>query len=454
MTDSRDRPIVLGGGMAGIAAAMELADRGASPILVESRPYLGGRVRSFIHQETGDEIDNGRHLLIGCYHKTFDLLRKLGTDDLVTIQPALRVEFRTTDNSDDTLISPSWLPPPLHVLAGMFRLKQLSFRERAGLLRVGLDVKRKGPHENETVAQYLGRLDQSKRTQQRLWSPLVIATLNTRPEEASARLFAAVMRLAFLSKPHDSKLAIPRVGLSRLIAPGEEYITSRGGRIFSGRFVAHIVRIAKEWEVHLRDGMVLRTSTVLSALPWRESSTLLGEHLPRLQKGPSPSPYPGEFPRHNPIVSVYLWFDRSLEEMPEFNAMLGTQVEWMFNRRKISGEKNQRFPGLLECVVSAADTLVELDNGEIVAIAEKELRAAFRELEGANLIASQVVKEKRATFHASPDINKARPVPGSLGSGLFVAGDWTATGLPGTIEGAVRSGLIAARQICERESEQ
>ena len=433
--------------MAGIAAAMELVDLGTNPILVESRPYLGGRLRSFVHRETGDEIDNGRHLLMGCYHETFGMLKRLGTDNLVTLQKALRVEFRTTDDSNNLLSSPSWFPAPLSTLIGMLRLQQLSFAERWGLVRLGLHLKLSEPYNHETVEQYLNRLGQSKKTQERLWNPLVIATLNTRSEEASAQLFAAVMRLAFLSGGDDSKLALPRAGLSHLIAPAEDYITSRGGSIYTGRFVAQIKSLDKGWNVFLRDGEVLHSSTLLSALPWHEASTLLAEYLPQYQEDQGvKDDQVGSLP-HNPIVSLYLWFDDVLEEIPTFSAMLGTQVEWMFNRRKISGEKNHRFPGLLECVVSAADKIVELDNKELVAIAEKDLRATFPELGRAKLIASQVVKEKRATFHASSKINALRPVPGCLSDGLFIAGDWTATGLPGTIEGAVRSGRIAAKEM-------
>ncbi|MGE3801605.1 MAG: hydroxysqualene dehydroxylase HpnE [Candidatus Kapaibacterium sp.] len=431
-----NRPIILGGGVAGIAAAMELADAGCKPILIESRPYLGGRVRSFVHRETKEEIDNGRHLLMGCYHTTLNLLNRLGTRHHIFLQPALRVEFRDSDGSSDILSAPPWLPSPLNVLVGMMGLRKLSLRERLSLIRVGLQAKRKVPDEGETVTEYLLRLGQSSRVQERLWNPLVIATLNTKPEEASARLFVEVLRLAFLSSGDDSKLAFSHVGLSQLLSPAQEYIVSRGGDVLLGCFASHVSRDGEGWHVGLRDGRTFDTPTLLSALPWHEFSTLFDKN----DQGTSP-------PRHNPIISLYLWFDSVGDELPDFSAMLGTSVEWIFNRRKILGNAEGETSALIECVISAADDICRMENSRIAAVVEGELRRAFPSLRSARLSAVQVIKEKRATFAATPFVQAMRPKPGYYSDGLFIAGDWTATGLPGTIEGAARSGVAAAQSL-------
>ena len=431
-----NRPIILGGGVAGIAAAMELADAGCKPILIESRPYLGGRVRSFVHRETNEEIDNGRHLLMGCYHTTLNLLDRLGTGHHISLQPALRVEFRDSDGSLDILSAPSWLPSPLNVLVGMMGLRRLSLRERLGLIRVGLQAKREMPDKAETVTEYLLRLGQSSRVQERLWNPLVIATLNTKPEEASARLFVEVLRLAFLSSGDDSKLAFSHVGLSQLFSPAREYIASRGGDVLLGCFASHVSRNGEEWHVELRDGRTFDTPTLLTALPWGEFSTLFNKNIQGI--------FP---PRHNPIISLYLWFDSVGGELPDFSAMLGTSVEWMFNRRKIVGDREGESPALIECVISAADDICRMENSRIIAVVEEELRRAYPSLRSTPLLTAQVIKEKRATFAATPSVETIRPRPGYYSDGLFIAGDWTATGLPGTIEGAVRSGVAAARSL-------
>ena len=434
-------PLVLGGGMAGIAAAVSLAEQGLRPILVESRPYLGGRTRSFIHEGTGDEIDNGQHLMMGCYRATFRLLTMLGTRDLVKLQPALRVEFRDTDGSFDLLAAPSTPPAPLNVLLGMIGLRRLSRRERFALLRLGISIAIAPPSPSETVHDYLERLGQSRRLQERLWHPIVIATLNTPPESASALLFGTVMRKAFLGRGNDSQLAFPLGGLSRLIAPARGHIEGRGGKVMVGEPIVAIEREGKVYRVHLKDGSTLASERVISSLPPRALKPLLRD--PALLEALLPERIDISY---SPIVSLYLWFDRPLDELPEFSALIGTSVQWMFNKRKLGSPSNSRFPGLLSCTISAAFEESAADSAQVIARAERELRDAFPELRGATLLDALVVKEKHATFAATPAVAAQRPGPRTSMPGFQLAGDWTATGLPATIEGAVVSGLAAAVQ--------
>lgn len=438
-----DRPVILGGGVAGIAAAVHLAERGTAPILVESRPYLGGRARSFRHAETGDEIDNGQHLLMGCYHETLRLLEHLGTRPLLDLQPALRVEFRETNGTAHLLSAPRFLPSPLNVAAGMLRFAPLSLRERLGLLRTGLSAMAHTPPADESVAAYLTRLGQSARARTWLWDPIVLATLNTSPEQGSARLFTQVMRLGFMGLGDNSKLALPRTGLSGLFSPAEAFITARGGTVITGNQIRRVDTVeGKEgrWRVHLRSGENIETSALISALPWRSFRSLLAPHLPELPAIVHPI-------EHNPIISLYLWFDSPLETIPPFCALIGTTVQWVFNRRTIIPEQNPQFPGLLACVISAPEHSAPHGTATLLRIAETELRAAFAELNNTRLLTSLAITEKHATFAATPQVEALRPPPGEVCSGLFLAGDWTSTELPGTIEGAVRSGLAAARQI-------
>lgn len=436
-------PLIIGGGVAGIAGAVHLAETGVAPILIESRPYLGGRVRSFRHSQTGDEIDNGQHLLMGCYHETLRLLERIGTRGLVELQPALRVEFRDTEGTAYALAAPPLLPSPLNVAAAMLRFTPLSLRERFALLRTGLEGMARTPPAEETVATYLNKLGQSARARTWLWDPIVLATLNTIPEEASAQLFTQVLRLGFMGGGDDSKLALPRAGLSTLLAPAEEFITSRGGRVITGNPVRRVEHVDAEkglWRVHLRNGETMETQQLLSALPWRSFRSLFASILPDLPAIACALP-------HNPIISLYLWFDKSLDPVPQFCAMIGTTVQWVFNRRKIVGEENPAFPGLLACVISAPEEQALQDDKELCRLVEAELRSAFPQLRTANVVASLVITEKQATFAATPSAEALRPPPGELLPGLFIAGDWTATGLPGTIEGGVRSGIRAAEGV-------
>jgi squalene-associated FAD-dependent desaturase len=438
---SPDRPLILGGGIAGIAAAVELARQGLRPILIESRPYLGGRMRSFTHAATGEEIDNGQHLMMGCYHSTFRLLEALGTRQLVELQPSLRVEFRDADGKVDLLRTSSSLPSPLNLFGGMLGLHGLSIGERLSLLRVGLAARAGKVRGEETVREYLNRLGQSQRAQQRLWDPIVIATLNTAPERASAGLFIEVMRRAFLGNAVDSQLGFARSGLSRLIDPAVDYIEQRKGSVLTGTPILGIERHGDHYRVLLKQGEPLIAGRIISALPPHALRSIIArdERLRELL------PFSDRVIEYSPIVSLYLWFDRPLDNLPEFCALLGTNVQWMFNRRKIAHGSSARYPGLLSCTISAAAADAQRSADEIIAMAERELRAALPEIGGAKLLEGLVVKEKQATFAATPAAEIVRPGTVTPFSGLYLAGDWTATRLPATIEGGAQSGFEAAR---------
>jgi zeta-carotene desaturase len=325
----------------------------------------------------------------------------------------------------------------------MLSLRRLSPGERLGLVRLGVALRSSTPRSDETVREYLERHRQSRRAQERLWDPIVIATLNTPPDRASAFLFSQVMKLAFLGGAEDSLLAFPRCGLSRLIEPAREFIERRGGSVLTGTAVTRIERTGEGYRIGMKERPPLHVRTVVSTLQQPMLRSLLGDDdmrsFPWLAR---PIPF-------SPIVSLYLWFDRELTEVPPFGAMIGTNVQWMFNRRAIAPPTTTpRFAGLLSCTISAAFAESAEQSERIVETAVRELRGAFPEIGNARLLDALVIKEKQATFTASPRIEQERPTPGGSGlPGFFVAGDWTATGLPGTIEGAVRSGFAAAVQV-------
>lgn len=425
--------------MAGLAAAVELARAGSRPLLVESRPFVGGRVRSFVHAATGDEIDNGQHLMMGCYRDTLRLLELLGTRHLVTVQRRLHVEFRDADGAADRLLAVSLLPSPLDVLAGMLRLRRLSARERLGLVRVALAARRR-ERSVETVTELLTRLGQRRNARERLWNPIVIATLNTHPDVASAELFLEVMRRAFLGRGDDSRLVIPRVGLSQLLEPSIEYITARGGSVELGTSVTRIVERGEVYTVEFKDRPPIEAPRVIVAVPPRSASSLLGSILEQV------APV-GEALELSPIVSLYLWYDRPLSRLPAMTALLGTRVQWVFNRRRLIDGEESAGTGLLSCTISAADIESATNGDEVIRLADTELRRAFAELDGARLVDALVVKEKHATFRAGVGIDSLRPPTSTERDGLFLAGDWTATGLPATIEGAAQSGFAAAAAL-------
>jgi squalene-associated FAD-dependent desaturase len=426
--------------MAGVAAAVTLAEHGMRPILIESRPYIGGRTRSFIHDATGDEIDNGQHLLMGCYTATLALLEKLGTRELVRLDRTLRVEFRDRSHGRDLLEASTTLPAPLNVLAGMLRLATITPRDKRSLIRLGIAAKLARPKNEESVRDYLVRHGQSERLRELLWEPIVIATLNTRPERASADLFVEVMRRAFLARGRASQLAFAHGGLSALLAPAGRFIEDRGGRVMLGTPVAGIERDGAEYRVVLKDGGSIASSALIAALPARALHPLLRGELADVVPGIANIDYA-------PIVSIYLWYDRALTELPAFSALIGTNVQWMFNRRRLGSRVNTGFPGLLSCTISAAFEEAAATGDDVVAMADRELREAFPEMGGTKLLDALVIKEKHATFEATPDVAAHRPPARTRFEGFYLAGDWTDTRLPATIEGAVLSGVRAADQL-------
>lgn len=437
--------VVVGGGVAGIAAAVELADRGARVALLEARPYIGGRVRSFRHRTTGDEIDNGQHLMMGAYTATFDLLERLGTRSLVEMQPALHVEFRNSDGTRDDFTAPGWLPTSLGLAAAVGRMRSFQLSEAPGLLRLARAIR--SPIENSlTVSDMFRRCGVSYRTVEDVWRPLTIATLNTPPEEASARLFASVLRLGFLGPRAYARLAIPRTGLSHLFGPANDFITARGGTVWTGSTVERIEGDKKSVKIRLRSGNIPPCGGVVLAIPLPSVprlvvQELIPESVRTLARGYHPSP----------IVSAYLWFDRSLQTVPQFCALRGAMTEWVFNRRSIDAVPPPASapPGLLSVTISAADERTRLNDATLLAEVDRELRQWLPELEGAVLVEGIVLREKRATFRATPEFETLREALhlDSSSHRITFAGDWTNTGLPGTIEGGVRSGIAAAAQL-------
>lgn len=437
----RQTIVVLGGGVAGIAAACRLAERGHAPLLLESRPYLGGRVRSFVHESTGDEIDNGQHLMMGCYHHTLRLLSILGTRDLVSILRPLDIEFRDADGTTDRLRSPSHLPSPVALVAGVARLNWTTPSDVMSVIRLGLAARLRAPHEDTTVRDWLTTHGQSQRLLERLWEPMTIATLNTPIDQASARLFAQVLRRGFLAWGDDARLAIPRAGLSRLLAPAQSYIERNGGVVRTGATVRSVRRGTGAYAIALSSGDLIESDAIIAAVPRASLRSVLD---PTLQSGIGL-----EAPDvAAPIVSLYLWYDHNPYDLPMLCGMIGTRIQWVFNRRKIerSGE-TERKNGLISCTISAAFAEAATEASEIVATADAELRRAIPSLASAHLLESLVLKERHATFLATPTHERQRPGPTTRIPGLVLAGDWTDTSLPATIEGAVQSGVVAANNL-------
>jgi squalene-associated FAD-dependent desaturase len=431
------RVVIIGGGFAGLAAAVDLSEAGADVLLLERRKHLGGRAYSFLDVNTGDVVDNGQHLFMSCYRSTISFLSKIGTLDRLQFQTEPRVDFLDRENGFTSFVCPP-LPAPLHAISGIFRLKGLTLRDKLRALNVGRALARKNKRpQDKTVTRWLQTLGQSQRIRDRFWNPMTIATLNESPDLASARMLSRVLEQSFGGGFADSRLGLSSVGLSQLYtSAARDFVESRGGQV---RTSAQAHRLIVDGDLvtrcELKSGERLEADCYVSAVP----PAALGRILP-LETGRRCLPRLSDL-TCSPIVSMNLWFDRPIINR-QFVGLLGTRVQWLFNRDLICHSNAQS--NHIAIVISAAYQYVDWTRKELVDLACSELRSLIPEVGAANLIHSRVVKEREATISHTIESDRIRPGANTPIRNLILAGDWTDTGLPATIESAVISGRRAA----------
>lgn len=421
--------LIIGGGWAGIAGAVEAAGQGHQVLLVEERPYLGGRARSFIDRDSGHHLDNGQHVMMGCYSAFLHVLHVLGTKHLLEPQHGLRVGF--VDRSTvKHVLDGSLLPGRLGVVAGLLRLTGVSMRSRLACVRLAVRIAfGREDGVGRTCREFLERARQPDDIITRFWEPLVLATLNAPIEKASAELLVAVMRLAFLGSRDDSSLLIPAAGLSDLIEPLPLWLGAKGGRVALSTSVDRlIIDQGRCTYAEFSDGTRDTFDAIVSCMPQRA--------LERLFAASGIESALPTAPETSPIVSVYLWYDRQWMT-DDLLAALGTTIQWVFNKRQIA-------PGLVALTVSAGNEIVGSPQEVIIERCQAELLDLLPEARDATLLRGLVIKEKMATPLLTPTTRRAcSTYCAKEVSNLFLAGDWTSTGLPATIEGAARSGIAA-----------
>jgi zeta-carotene desaturase len=444
--------VVVGGGFAGFAAAAALQERRHEVVLLERRGILGGRATSSRDTVTGDDVDNGTHVMVGAYSATLDLLRRAGAADLLEAQRDLRIEWRD-DRGTSALDCPP-LVAPLHLLFGLAGLRvPLSVKLQA--MRLGIAVRFGRRPDGLTLAEYFERTGQGGAARRLFWDPLALAILNEPVERAAAVLFHRVYQEAFLRDHRASRLVFPRRGWSVLVERVAAYFEGRGGRLLRGaRAEALVTDAGRVAGVRYRKRPIAREAiaegepatlhvegadAVVSAVP----PPALVELLPERERSEPAFANLRRF-SGSPIVSVDLWLDRVVVD----RAMLGLrdcEMEWVFDKGRLYGRKGA--PQHLAFIVSAAYRSAPRTNAELVEAALSALRRYFPAMAGAAVTRSLVQREPQATFASTPELEALRPGPVTPIGGLFLAGDWTATGLPATIEGAVRSGLRAAEAV-------
>jgi squalene-associated FAD-dependent desaturase len=431
------RVVIIGGGFAGLAAGVRLSDSGYEVLLLERRNHLGGRAYSFIDAKTGDVVDNGQHLFMGCYHHTIAFLEKIGRLDRLKFQDRPRVDFLDADGYTSFDCPP--LPAPLNVLAGLLRMKGISIGDKLRTFNLGRAIKGNGRLSPGalTVDQWLDELGQSARIKKRFWQPMVVATLNQSPDIASARMLKVVLQEAFGGDSKSARIGISRVGLSDLYTDGaSDFIKARGGDVQTGSQVRRlIIERGVVVAVELKDGQRVDGDYFISAVPPEALFAILPDELKT-----------NEFARleglgSSPIVSINLWFDRPIIDR-EFVGLLGTRSQWIFNKDLILSPGKQQ--NQVAVIISAARDFVDWTRKDLVEMAISELHELLPASRRATLVHSVIVKEREATLSHTVESDSLRPGPRTSISNLILAGDWTDTGLPATIESAVLSGDVAA----------
>jgi squalene-associated FAD-dependent desaturase len=450
---STRRVVIVGGGLAGLAAAAALADRGPEITLLESRPRLGGRASSFLDPATGEPVDNCQHVSMSCCTNLADFCRRVGTSHLFRRVPA--VVFLGPDGRLSRLEA-GRLPAPFHLAGSLLRARYLRWADKLrvayGLARLRLGSARDRP--DEPFAAWLLRNGQTVRTINLYWATVLVSALNERLEQMDFGHARKVFLDGFLRNRAGYRMEIPLVPLGELYGTRLE-AWLRAHRV-EVRLTTGVRTLSEAGDaVLLRSGERIAADFVILAVPFDRVRALLPDALAaRL-------PTLGQLDaiEASPITGVHLWFDRPVCPL-EHAVTVGRLIQWVFNHTAIQGRSAQGIVAngegqgpnqgqYLQLVISAAYDLLALDKAAILEAVLAELAEIWPAARSARLLRSWVVTEHGATFAVRPGIDALRPAQRTGVPGLFLAGDWTATGWPATMEGAVRSGYRAAEGILQ-----
>lgn len=447
-TTHRSTVAIAGGGLAGLAAGCALAEAGFRVTLFERRPYLGGRASSYQHPGTGEIVDNCQHVLLGCCTNLLDFYGRAGVQDkirwyekLTFLEPGGRA----------SVIGPAPLPAPLHTALAFLRADCLTLRDKMAISRAMAALAPSIPADGgETFLDWLKRHGQTGQAIERFWKTILVSALNEDLDQVSVPCAAQVVRESFLKSAAAGRMGIPTVPLTELYSTAGDYIRARGGEIQfraaveSFQTVPFAVNVTTNGQVQKFDYLVL-------AVPFDGLGRILPDTL-------SAAPLAAALDQFStsPITGIHLWFDRQITDL-DHAVLLDRTIQWMFHKSRIiesrvkearENEAAENANGsYIELVVSCSRSLVDKSKAEIVDLAVREAQEFFRDAPDAQLLKSTVIKEVHATYSPRPGMDQYRPKADTAWPRVFLAGDWTATGWPATMEGAVRSGYLAAEAV-------
>jgi squalene-associated FAD-dependent desaturase len=434
---------VIGGGLAGITAAIALAETGADVTLLEARPRLGGATCSF--SRDGLTVDTGQHIFLGCCSAYRGLLDRLGMTGHTTLQ----------DRFDVTVLAPGGkkarlrrtaLPGPLHMLPALGRYPFLSRTERASVARPALAMRFVDPADpaadTQRFGDWLARRGQSERTRRALWDLFSVSALNIAGDDASLALAAVVVKTGLLGKNNAADIGVPTLPLGELHGDaGATLLAKLGGQVALSTKVSAIEPVSGGgFRIALAQGDPVTADAVVLAVPHEKAA-------PLIPAGALPEQTVAGWAGlgASPIVNVHVIYDRPVMDLP-FVAAIDSPVQWVFDRTKISAMDR---PGqqYLAISLSAADQFADTPVAELQEQFLPALAELFPAARDARVTEFFVTRERRATFRQTPGSGALRPKTATARPGLVLAGAWTDTGWPDTMEGAVRSGLAAAAEL-------
>lgn len=436
---------VVGGGLAGLSAACALADAGYRVHLIERRPYVGGRASSYEHPGTGEVVDNCQHVLLGCCTNLIAFYKQLGVAD--QIRWFNRITF-IEPGGRQSVLRPGSLPAPLHNALAFLQSSALSMTDKVAISRGMLSFLQGVPADGEeTFASWLVRHGQTRRAIDRFWNPVLVSALNEDLDRVSVHYAAMVFRTSFMQSEQAGWMGVPTIPLSELYSHAVGFIEAHGGQVTLRKSVDSFAydEQSRRWRIGFEGGNIDADAVVL-AVPFESMQKLYPLLPPAASNSESLLDQLGHF-QHSPITGIHLWFDREITDL-DHAVLLDTTIQWMYNKTRLQPQRRSEVAGsYLELVVSSSKMLVPMSRQEIIDLALRELTEFFPLVREAKLVKAAVVKEVRATFSVTPGLDAYRPGPVTAWPGVFLAGDWTATGWPSTMEGAVRSGNLAAEAL-------
>ena len=441
---------MIGGGLAGLACAVALAESGVKVRLLEKRPHLGGRATSYTLPD-GSEVDNCQHVTLGCCTNLADFYRRAGAEGKIRFYDRLYFADREGRRSE---IEASMLPPPLHMAPSFVGFGALGLADKAAIGKALLAIAHAGgkPADTEgvTMLDWLHRMRQTPGAIERFWRVVLVSALDEELSRMDARYGIDVFWKAFLGSRGGYRVGIPSVPLGELYEGCRDAIVRKGGEVKLRANVREIrLNENRFTSASLDDGTEIAADACVAAVP---HDALLGM-LPAAMAQEGGMLAGLQHIRTSPITGVHLWFDRVVMEEP-FLALLDHTTQWIFNKSLLyapaNANGNARTTGqYLQLVVSASYDLVPRSRQEIIDLCRREVEEVLPAAREAKLERATVIKEVRATFSPEPGVDQWRLAQKTPVGGLFLAGDWTRTGWPATMEGAVRSGYLAAEETLE-----